>query len=105
MLDSTRATPGRAQPGEAARGASRVAAWAGCGLAPALEAIEGEPQPEHRGVDIAQTLLVETSRLGDVREQLEGAANQLVDTLRPPALGRAAAVRARALLHLHAHDG
>src|SRR5260370_18809331 len=79
-------------------------ARSGCGLAAALKAIEGEPQPEHRGVDIPETLLVQTPRLGDVGEQLEGAANQLVHTLRPAALEPAPAVRAGALLARHAPD-
>src|SRR4029077_88251 len=69
-----------------------------------LEAIEHKPQPEHRGIEVAQARVVERARLGDGGEQLEGGADLVAQALGSASLAARAAVAAGAMLDRDADD-
>ena len=74
-------------------------------VAAPFQAIQREPQAKHRRVQVAETLVVERARLGDVGEQLQGVADVLDGALGSAALGQRAPLRAGPpLLHDHRHD-
>src|SRR2546422_8597936 len=57
-----------------------------------LELVDREPQPEHRGVEVAPQLVVEGAGLRYVRHELERVADVLGRRFLGPPLGAAAAL-------------
>src|SRR5437016_8214042 len=63
-----------------------------------LELVDREPQPEHRGVEVAPQLVVEGAGLRDVRHELERVADVLGRRFLGPPLGAAATLGVPAAL-------